>query len=101
MSGRVDFGAGTAGAAPEVRRLPSAHITHPSSCAERPLALVLQDEYIDEAAPGEYVHVLVPRTTEWPVMFLRRPRRTEHTIANFLSPDAPANRLDILRGVAT
>jgi putative acetyltransferase len=68
--------------------------------AEEPLALVLQREYIDESAPGEYVHVREPRLTEWPVEFLSRPRRTADTIPAFLAPDAPANRLDILRGLA-
>lgn len=67
---------------------------------EDPLALVLQREYIDEAAPGEYVHVPEERVTEWPVVFLSRPRRDERTIPDFLAQDAPANRLDILRGVA-
>jgi putative acetyltransferase len=69
--------------------------------AEAPLALVQQLEYIDEAEPGVYVHVKEPRVTEWPVEFLKRPRRTEDTIPAFLAPDAPANRLDILRGIAT
>jgi putative acetyltransferase len=68
--------------------------------AEAPLALILQNEYIDEPEPGQYVHVKAERITEWPVAFLRRPRRTERTIPDFLSPDAPANRLDILRGLA-
>jgi hypothetical protein len=51
--------------------------------AEEPLALVLQREYIDEAEDG----------------LLRRPRRTPRTIPDFLAPDAPPNRLDILRGL--
>ncbi|MBL8755151.1 MAG: RDD family protein [Planctomycetes bacterium] len=68
--------------------------------AEEPLALVLQEERIDEPAPGQYVHVREPRRTEWPVEFLRRPRRTARTIPDFLAPDAPPNRLDILRGLA-
>lgn len=68
--------------------------------AEAPLALVRQDEYIDEQEPGRYVHVHSPRVTEWPVEFLRRPRRTPRTIPDFLAPEAPPNRLDILRGMA-
>jgi putative acetyltransferase len=68
--------------------------------AEGPLALVLQREYIDESNPGEYRHVAEERVTEWPVEFLRRPRRTPATIPNFLAPDAPPNRLEILRGTA-
>jgi len=68
--------------------------------AEEPLALVLQEEYIDESAPGQYLHVREQRITEWPVSFLRRPRRTSETIPRFLAPDAPPNRLEILRGTA-
>src|SRR5215468_6210761 len=67
--------------------------------AEAPVALIRQLEYIDEHKPGEYRHVKEPRVTEWPVEFLRRPRRTPNTIPDFLAPNAPANRLDILRGL--
>lgn len=69
--------------------------------AEAPIALIRQLEYIDEPNPGEYRHVKEVRITEWPVEFLRRPRRTKNTIPDFLSPNAPANRLDILRGLAS
>lgn len=68
--------------------------------AEEPLALVLQEEYIDEPEPGAYRHVRSQRVTEWPVIFLTRPRRTASTIPDFMAPDAPSNRLDILRGLA-
>ncbi|GGJ85175.1 hypothetical protein GCM10009304_08990 [Pseudomonas matsuisoli] len=68
--------------------------------AEEPLALVLQEEYIDEPELGHYVHVIEKRVTEWPVAFLKRPQRTARTILDFLSPDAPSNRLEILRGIA-
>jgi hypothetical protein len=68
--------------------------------AEEPLALILQKEHINEPAAGQYVHAKEPRITEWPVAFLARPRRTRHTISDFLSPNAPRNRLDILRGLA-
>lgn len=68
--------------------------------AEEPLALVLQREYIDEPEDGHFVHIRQQRMTEWPVEFLLRPRRTPQTIPDFLSPDAPPNRLDILRGLA-
>lgn len=68
--------------------------------AEKPLALVLQKEHINEPEPGAYEHVKEPRITEWAVDLLSRPKRTENTIPDFLSPDAPSNRLDILRGVA-
>lgn len=67
---------------------------------EEPVALILQEEYIDEPEPGNYIHVKEERLAEWPVKFLTRPRRTANTIPDFLSPGAPANRLDILRGLA-
>ena len=54
--------------------------------AEEPLALVLQEEYLDEPEPGRYEHVEQRRLTEWPVEFLRRPRRTARTIPDFLAP---------------
>src|SRR5262250_3336131 len=69
--------------------------------AEEPLALIRQIEYIDEPSPGEYHHVKEERITEWQVEFLRRPRRTQNAIPDFLSPNAPANRLDILRGLTS
>jgi hypothetical protein len=66
---------------------------------QEPLALILQEEYIEEPEPGKYIHVKKQRLTEWPVDFLKRPKRTDKTIPDFLSPQAPANRLDILRGL--
>ena len=71
-----------------------------SNGAAEPLALVLQREYIDESVPGEYVHVPEQRVAEWPLAFLSRPRRDADTIPAFIADDAPANRLDILRGLA-
>ncbi len=68
--------------------------------SEAPIVLILQREHLNEPEPGHYVHVREERNTEWPVEFLSRPRRTERTIPDFLSPSAPANRLDILRGLA-
>jgi len=68
--------------------------------AAPPIALIRQDEYIDEPNPGEFVHIREVRIAEWSVEFLTRPRRTERTIPDFLSPDAPPNRMDILRGTA-
>jgi len=67
--------------------------------AEQPLALVLQEEYINEPSQGQYVHVRERRITEWPVEFLTRRRRTPRTIPDFLASDAP-NRLDTLRSPA-
>lgn len=69
--------------------------------AQEPIALVLQREYIDEDQDGEYEHIAESRVTEWPVEFLSRPKRTATTISDFFAPDAPPNRLDILRGEAT
>ncbi|MFB9841410.1 GCN5 family acetyltransferase [Mucilaginibacter ginsenosidivorans] len=66
---------------------------------ESPLALILQEEHINEPEQGHYVHVKEPRITEWHVEFLNRPKRNADTIPNFFSPDAPANRLEILRGL--
>lgn len=69
--------------------------------AETPLALVLQEEYINEPEPGNYIHVKEQRIAEWPVQFLSRPKRTATTIPDFFALDAPPNRLDILRGMAS
>jgi putative acetyltransferase len=66
--------------------------------ADAPIALILQREFIDEPEAGVFVHQAKERIAEWPVEFLARPKRTENTIPDFLSPDAPANKLDILRG---
>lgn len=68
--------------------------------AEEPLALILQEEFIDEEEPGQYVHVRERRVAEWPVEFLSRPRRSPRTIADFMAADAASNRLEILRGLA-
>jgi hypothetical protein len=68
--------------------------------AELPLALVRQRQYIDEPSPGKYLHVKKTRITEWHVEWLDRPKRTPRTIPDFLAPNAPANRLDVLRGLA-
>lgn len=68
--------------------------------AQFPLALIVQEEYIDEPSPGAFRHVKERRVAEWPVAFLSRPRRTDRTIPDFFAPDAPSNRLAILRGQA-
>ena len=68
--------------------------------AEEPLALILQVEHINEPEPGVYEHKKENRVTEWPVEFLSRPRRTPSTIPDFMAPDAPDNKLDIIRGNA-
>jgi hypothetical protein len=70
-----------------------------TSGAEEPIALILQNEYIDESEFGKYTHVKEKRLTEWPVEFLTRPKRNKNTIPDFLSPNAPDNRLEILRGI--
>jgi hypothetical protein len=63
-------------------------------------ALVLQKEYIDEPEQGNYTHIKEERITEWTVEFLSRPRRNKDTIPNFMDPNAPSNKLDIIRGIA-
>lgn len=68
--------------------------------AQVPLALVLQKEYIDEPEAGKYKHVKKQRIAEWAPEFLSRPQRTEKTIPDFMSPNAPSNKLDIIRGNA-
>jgi putative acetyltransferase len=65
--------------------------------AEPPLALVQQLEHINEPEAGVYVHVKEPQITEWQVKWLGRPKRTASTIPAFFAPDAPVNRLDIVR----
>ncbi len=67
---------------------------------ERSLALVLQREHINKPRPGVFEHVTQERITEWKVEWLSRSRRTASTIPDFLSVDAPPNRLEILRGEA-
>lgn len=66
--------------------------------AERPLALVLQREYIDEPTPGTYRHVRRQRVTEWPVELLLRPRRTPSTIPDLFASGADEQSLAVLRG---
>ncbi len=67
---------------------------------EDSLALIEQEEYIDEPAPWQIrVYIKEKRITEWPVEFLSRPKRNANTIPDFFSPNAPANRLEILRGL--
>lgn len=73
-----------------------ANVTHG---AETPVALILQKEYIDEPEKGKWIHVKEERIVEWAIVFLERPKRTKRTIPNFLSPNAPSNKLDILRGL--
>lgn len=66
---------------------------------EEPIALILQKEFIDESESGNYIHIKEERITEWSVEFLKRPKRTDNTIPDFFSPNAPPNKLDILRGL--
>ena len=39
--------------------------------------------------------------TKWATPHLQRPQRTEATLTRFFAPDAPVNRLDIVRGIVT
>src|SRR5271163_4526634 len=38
--------------------------------AEEPLALILQEEYLDESESEHYIHIREQRIAEWPVTFL-------------------------------
>ena len=78
----------------------AAEFAEQTTGAEEPLALILQEEYINEPEPGRYEHIAEQRITEWPVEFLTRPRRTANTIPDFMAPDAPSNKLDIIRGLS-
>lgn len=68
--------------------------------AEKPLVLIRQRQSIDEPRPGEFIHDRKPRITEWHVEWLSRPRRQPDAMRRFFAKDAPANRLDIIRGLA-
>ena len=68
--------------------------------AKEPLALIVQREWIAEDTPGVYEHRTDERVTEWPVALLSRPRRTPATLPAFFALGAPANRLDIIRGLS-
>ena len=72
--------------------------SHSEEGTEDPLVLILQREHINEPKPGVFEHVKEERITEWKVEWLHRSRRTEKTIPDFLSPNAPPNRLEILCG---
>jgi hypothetical protein len=49
------------------------------------MALIQQEEYIDEPEPGIYLHIKAQRITEWDVEWLGRPSRSANTILDFLS----------------
>ncbi len=99
-SGAADLAEGSDYYYPFASHQEAAAFAESTPGAEEPIALVAQDEYIDEPEPGRYLHVTQRRITEWPVEFLARPRRKPATIPDFFADDAPANRLDILRGLA-
>lgn len=73
-------------------------VSNETKGAEEPIALILQEEYLNEPQPGQYIHIKKQRIAEWPVEFLNRPRRTDRTIPDFLSPSPGVNRLDLIRG---
>ena len=52
--------------------------------AEAPLALVSQDEYIDESTSGKYIHVRKPRLAEWLPEWLENSQGTKVRIPEFL-----------------
>ena len=55
------------------------------SRAEKPLALVLQKEYVNEKQPGVFIHMKEERITEWPLEFLAKPRRSDNSIPDFMA----------------
>lgn len=65
----------------------------------KPLALILQEEYIDEPEPNVFIHKEERRITEWLPEFLSRPRRTKETIPRFFAADPKSDRLDVIRGL--
>jgi hypothetical protein len=52
--------------------------------AEKPLALVSQEEYIDEPTPGVLMHVKKPRLAEWLPEWLESSKGTKENIPRFL-----------------
>jgi hypothetical protein len=52
--------------------------------AEEPLALVRQDEHIDQPEPGRFVHEKGERIAEWRVEWLQGKKRTADSIRDFL-----------------
>lgn len=72
---------------------------HQMGGSSEPLALILQREYLDEPTPGHFVHVRTERTTEWPLEFLSRPRRTADTIPRFFAARSPDEGLAVIRGL--
>lgn len=56
--------------------------------AEKPLVLIVQNEYINEPEIGIFVHVNRNRTTEWNVEWLRGHKRRKNSIANFINKHA-------------
>ena len=54
--------------------------------AEKPLALVLQKEYVDEQEAGKYVHIERERIAEWQIDWLGEENRGSHNkIPQFLA----------------
>jgi hypothetical protein len=53
--------------------------------AEKPLALVKQNEWVDEPEPGKFIHVKQSRTTEWQVEWLKGNKDTRQQIPKFLA----------------
>ncbi|MEN9362354.1 MAG: hypothetical protein RL095_3889 [Verrucomicrobiota bacterium] len=62
------------------------------------VALVYQHEYLDEPEDGKFFHRREPRITEWPVAFLKRPRRNDQTLPGFLAAAPGPERLARIRG---
>jgi hypothetical protein len=52
--------------------------------AEKPVVLVSQEEYIDEATSGQFAHVKKPRIAEWQPDWLKNSKGTKKNIPKFL-----------------
>jgi hypothetical protein len=59
--------------------------------AEEPLVLILQNEWLDEPTPGQFIHKSGERLTEWRVEWLEGSRRTRHSIDRFLRNHGVSN----------
>ena len=50
---------------------------------EEPLALILQEEYINEPEQGNYIHVKEQRIAEWPVDFFKKTKKNGENNSGF------------------
>ena len=60
--------------------------------AEEPLVLILQQEWINEPQPGNYVRMNGERVTEWKVEWLAGNKRSPEAIDRFLAEHQRPNK---------